>query len=92
MANKESFPEIRESVRKLCARFPGEYWRKLHRAFGGSELGPDAAGALLEEIHRYGEQLAWEGTGHVTTVLHALHVKSPRDAVRAVIAAEYKAK
>jgi alkylation response protein AidB-like acyl-CoA dehydrogenase len=26
-----SFPEIRESVRKLCARFPGEYWRALDR-------------------------------------------------------------
>ncbi|MBP2312821.1 acyl-CoA dehydrogenase family protein [Azospirillum soli] len=25
----ETFPEIRESVRKLCARFPGEYWRRL---------------------------------------------------------------
>ncbi|HEY0835234.1 MAG TPA: acyl-CoA dehydrogenase family protein [Azospirillum sp.] len=25
----ETFPEIRESVRKLCARFPGEYWRAL---------------------------------------------------------------
>lgn len=25
----ESYPEIREEVRKLCARFPGEYWRKL---------------------------------------------------------------
>src|ERR1700683_2562581 len=23
--------EIREEVRKLCARFPGEYWRKLDR-------------------------------------------------------------
>jgi acyl-CoA dehydrogenase len=22
-----SFPEIREAVRKLCSRFPGEYWR-----------------------------------------------------------------
>ncbi len=21
--------EIREEVRKLCSRFPGEYWRKL---------------------------------------------------------------
>ena len=31
MADRESFPEIRESVRKLCARFPGEYWRKLDR-------------------------------------------------------------
>jgi acyl-CoA dehydrogenase len=26
-----SFPEIRESVRKLCANFPGEYWRALDR-------------------------------------------------------------
>ncbi len=25
----ESHPEIRESVRRLCAGFPGEYWRKL---------------------------------------------------------------
>ena len=28
----ETFPEIRENVRKLCARFPDEYWRKLDRA------------------------------------------------------------
>ena len=27
----ESFPEIRESVRRLCAQFPGEYWRALDR-------------------------------------------------------------
>jgi acyl-CoA dehydrogenase len=27
----ESFPEIREAVRKLCAQFPGEYWRALDR-------------------------------------------------------------
>ncbi len=26
-----SFPEIREAVRRLCAGFPGEYWRKLDR-------------------------------------------------------------
>jgi len=26
-----SFPEIREAVRKLCARFPGPYWRALDR-------------------------------------------------------------
>ena len=31
MSNKESFPEIRDSVSKLCAGFPGEYWRKLDR-------------------------------------------------------------
>jgi alkylation response protein AidB-like acyl-CoA dehydrogenase len=27
----ESFPEIREAVRRLCARFPGSYWRELDR-------------------------------------------------------------
>ncbi|OJX74348.1 acyl-CoA dehydrogenase family protein [Magnetospirillum sp. 64-120] len=25
----ETFPEIRDSVRRLCAGFPGEYWRRL---------------------------------------------------------------
>ena len=29
-----SHPEIREEVRKLCARFPGEYWRKLDEKRG----------------------------------------------------------
>jgi alkylation response protein AidB-like acyl-CoA dehydrogenase len=27
----QTFPEIRESVRKLCAEFPGAYWQKLDR-------------------------------------------------------------
>ncbi|MES2341866.1 MAG: acyl-CoA dehydrogenase family protein [Pseudomonadota bacterium] len=27
----ETFPEIREAVRRLCAQFPGEYWRALDR-------------------------------------------------------------
>jgi acyl-CoA dehydrogenase len=27
----QDFAEIREEVRKLCAAFPGEYWRKLDR-------------------------------------------------------------
>jgi alkylation response protein AidB-like acyl-CoA dehydrogenase len=29
--DSESFPEIRDTVRKLCAQFPGEYWRALDR-------------------------------------------------------------
>jgi acyl-CoA dehydrogenase len=29
--NEESFPEIRDAVRRLCADFPGEYWRALDR-------------------------------------------------------------
>lgn len=31
MSGAESFPEIREAVRKLCAQFPGEYWRERDR-------------------------------------------------------------
>jgi len=27
----ETYPEIREAVRKLCADFPGEYWREADR-------------------------------------------------------------
>ena len=31
---QESYPEIRDEVRKLCSRFPGEYWRKLDEVRG----------------------------------------------------------
>ncbi|PZQ65903.1 MAG: acyl-CoA dehydrogenase [Phenylobacterium zucineum] len=31
LVTQESFPEIREAVRRLCARFPGAYWRDLDR-------------------------------------------------------------
>src|SRR5580698_7373437 len=31
MTTKQNYPEIREAVAKLCARFPGEYWRDLDR-------------------------------------------------------------
>ncbi len=74
----ESFHDIREAVRKLCAGFPGEYWRNLDRKrsyptdfvdaltnsgflsalipteYGGSGLGVQEAGAILEEIHTSG--------------------------------------
>jgi len=30
-ATHETYPEIRDGVRALCARFPGEYWRQLDR-------------------------------------------------------------
>jgi alkylation response protein AidB-like acyl-CoA dehydrogenase len=29
--DSETFPEIRQSARRLCAEFPGEYWRALDR-------------------------------------------------------------
>jgi alkylation response protein AidB-like acyl-CoA dehydrogenase len=31
MSKAETHPEIRDAVRKLCARFPGQYWRALDR-------------------------------------------------------------
>ena len=31
MTETQSNPEIRDAVRKLCARFPGSYWRSLDR-------------------------------------------------------------
>ncbi len=34
IAQRDDHSEIREEVRKLCARFPGEYWRKLDEARG----------------------------------------------------------
>ena len=30
-AQPQSYPEIRDAVRRLCAAFPGEYWQKLDR-------------------------------------------------------------
>ena len=41
----ETHKEIREEVRKLCARFPGEYWRKLDQARG---YPTEFVGALTE--------------------------------------------
>jgi len=31
LSQAESYPEIREAVQKLCADFPGKYWRDLDR-------------------------------------------------------------
>jgi acyl-CoA dehydrogenase len=30
-AEQDEFHDIRDAVAKLCAQFPGEYWRKLDR-------------------------------------------------------------
>lgn len=30
----ETYPELREAIAKLCAEFPGEYWRRLDREMG----------------------------------------------------------
>src|SRR3546814_18663376 len=34
MSLEEDYPDIRDSVRKICENFPGEYWRKLEAESG----------------------------------------------------------
>lgn len=45
MAIERSYPEIREAVNKLCARFTGEYWRDLDKR---SAYPTDFVSALTE--------------------------------------------
>ncbi len=45
IVDSESWADIREGVRKLCARFPGPYWRELDR----ERAYPDAFVAALTE-------------------------------------------
>ena len=44
----EDYPEIREAVAKLCADFPGEYWRELERQPPSGSY-PDAFVAALTD-------------------------------------------
>ena len=41
----ENFDDIRDSVRALCANFPGEYWRKLD----AEKASPTEASSLIWE-------------------------------------------
>lgn len=34
LEKSETYPELREAIAKLCAEFPGEYWRRLDREMG----------------------------------------------------------
>jgi alkylation response protein AidB-like acyl-CoA dehydrogenase len=72
---RETHPEIREAVRKLCERFPGEYWRGLdaERAYPTefvralTELG--FLSVLIPEVYG-GSGL---GLGAATAVLEEIH-------------------
>ena len=33
----EDYPELRDAVRRICAKYPGEYWRGLERPLGISD-------------------------------------------------------
>ncbi|MBV9631501.1 MAG: acyl-CoA dehydrogenase family protein, partial [Xanthobacteraceae bacterium] len=51
----QDFPEIREGVRAICAKYPGEYWRKLEKndeyadAFVNELSAAGYLGALIPE-------------------------------------------
>ena len=69
-------PEIREEVKKLCSKFPGEYWRKLDQARGYptefitalTEAG--YLGALIPEEYG-GAGLPLSATSAILETIHA---------------------
>ncbi|CAN5605242.1 acyl-CoA dehydrogenase family protein [soil metagenome] len=71
----ESFPEIREAVRRLCAQFPGAYWRALDRdrvypkAFVQALTEAGFLSVLLPEVYG-GSGL---GLAAATAVLEEIH-------------------
>jgi acyl-CoA dehydrogenase len=71
----ETYPEIREAVRRLCADFPGEYWRALDRE---RAYPTDCVQALTREgwlsvliPEQYGG--SGLGLGAATAVLEEIH-------------------
>jgi len=71
----ETFPEIREAVRRLCAQFPGAYWRALDRdriypkAFVTALTEAGFLSVLIPEAYG-GSGL---GLGAATAVLEEIH-------------------
>ena len=72
---EQSFPEIRESVRRLCARFPGPYWQALDRdrayptAFVKTLTDEGFLSVLIPEAYG-GSGL---GLGAATAILEEIH-------------------
>src|SRR3569623_3149001 len=71
----ETYPDIREGVRALCERFPGEYWRELDRerayptAFVQALTDAGFLSVLIPEAYG-GSGL---GLGAATAVLEEIH-------------------
>jgi acyl-CoA dehydrogenase len=72
---EETWPEVREAVRRLCADFPGEYWRALDRdrtyptAFVQALTAAGFLSVLIPEAYG-GSGL---GLGAATAVLEEIH-------------------
>ena len=45
MSLDEDYPDIRDGVRRLCADFPGAYWRELHEKKAYPDAFVEAMGA-----------------------------------------------
>ena len=75
MASAETFPEIREAVRRLCAGFPGEYWRAKDRdrAYPTEFVTALTEGGFLSVLipEEYGG--SGLGLGAATAVLEEIH-------------------
>ncbi len=71
----ETFPDIREGVRALCADFPGEYWRALDRerayptAFVGALTEAGYLAALIPESYG-GSGLPISAAGAILEEIH----------------------
>ena len=69
-------PEIREEVKKLCAKFPGEYWRKLDQVRGyptefiTAQTEAGYLGALIPEEYG-GAGLPLSATSAILETIHA---------------------
>lgn len=73
----DSFPEIRESVRRLCAGFPGEYWRKLDasRTYPTEFVQALTQAGFLSVLipEEYGGSGLGLGLGAATAILEEIH-------------------
>jgi acyl-CoA dehydrogenase len=75
----EDYPEIREAVARLCAEFPGEYWRKLEKqppdgsypdAFVSALTDAGYLAALIPEEYG-GSGLGLRAAGVILETIHA---------------------
>lgn len=75
MAEEESFPEIREAVRRLCAGFPGEYWRGLdrERAYPADFVAALTQAGFLSVLIPEGYGGSGLGLAAATAVLEEIH-------------------
>ena len=89
-AEQDEFQDIREAIAKLCAQFPGEYWRKLDREMAyptefvqalteSGYLGVQVAGARFEACIRHQGRTIHLGTFDTAELAHAAYLARKRE-------------